>query len=528
MKTFSKKPLLYALAAFSIGVSFSSFAEIRNVTLLHTNDIESVYEPVDAFWNPDISRIGGIPYLATLIKQTRAQEETNFLFDAGDIFTGSLAKKTQGKLSFDLYSAMGYDAITLGNHEFEYGWQTFELKLLPHCECRLPAWQRYGRTAVGSPRVKCRCCQKTATLLNPNKESHTLQPLLDALLAEVSPKDLQYKLGLNHRRFSQYLERLASMLDTFSRLYERHLSFSNIQTRSFVQVARSGFRHHGREQRAAHIWTLCSADAQTGYVLLLSDNAWFPQTEMSEHVIPQPLWEQSRYQLTQQEEMPNESDVFLQAQRTYDKILSRSQFDQLAYCDGSHAKSKEVLLTRPVFAAHAHMQNLAKYFANKVPKRFVLEHESFLRGASITAFTSAIKRGTTQLYYCHIGQSEENLSLNHAKQKMSWWDETWRRGNIQNQYGSWQVGMGWLTQKSARPSESIDELIPTHPNWNSEFWNRYTQWLPPSYAAHLSLQRIKQWQAIYRFLYNYSAMQSPPKVGVDELEQEGFIKTDIV
>lgn len=107
--------------------------------------------------------------------------------------------------------------------------QTFELKLLPHCECRLPAWQRYGRTAVGSPRVKCRCCQKTATLLNPNKESHTLQPLLDALLTEVSPKDLQYKLGLNHRRFSQYLERLASMLDTFSRLYERHLSFSNIQ-----------------------------------------------------------------------------------------------------------------------------------------------------------------------------------------------------------------------------------------------------------------------------------------------------------
>lgn len=154
--------------------------------------------------------------------------------------------------------------------------QTFELKLLPHCECRLPAWQCYGRTAVGSPRVKCRCCQKTATLLNPNKESHTLQPLLDALLAEVSPKDLQYKLGLNHRRFSQSLERLASMLDTFSRLYERHLSFSNIQTRSFVQVARSGFRHHGREQRAAHVWTLCSADAQTGYVLLLSDNAWFP------------------------------------------------------------------------------------------------------------------------------------------------------------------------------------------------------------------------------------------------------------
>ncbi|WEM45881.1 bifunctional UDP-sugar hydrolase/5'-nucleotidase (plasmid) [Photobacterium sp. DA100] len=106
------------------GFSSLSLAEIKEVTLLHTNDIESVYEPVDAFWNEGISRIGGIPYLATLIKQVQAEEETSFLLDAGDIYTGSLSKKTLGKLSFDLYSAMGYDAITLGNHEFEYGWES--------------------------------------------------------------------------------------------------------------------------------------------------------------------------------------------------------------------------------------------------------------------------------------------------------------------------------------------------------------------------------------------------------------------
>ncbi|NIY83004.1 bifunctional metallophosphatase/5'-nucleotidase [Vibrio hepatarius] len=126
MKTNYIKPITLTLALSLLGVSQQALAEIRNVTLLHTNDIESVYEPVDAFWNPDISRIGGIPYLATLIKQTRANEDTSFLFDAGDIFTGSLAKKTQGKLSFDLYGAMGYDAITLGNHEFEYGWKTLK------------------------------------------------------------------------------------------------------------------------------------------------------------------------------------------------------------------------------------------------------------------------------------------------------------------------------------------------------------------------------------------------------------------
>ncbi|MBB1314096.1 bifunctional UDP-sugar hydrolase/5'-nucleotidase [Aliivibrio sp. SR45-2] len=120
------KPLLFPIGLLLLGNSFSALAEIKTVTLLSTNDIESVYEPVDAFWNDDIKKIGGIPYMATLIKNVRAEEELSFLFDAGDIYTGSLSKKTKGKLSFDLYSSMGYDAITLGNHEFEYGWQSLK------------------------------------------------------------------------------------------------------------------------------------------------------------------------------------------------------------------------------------------------------------------------------------------------------------------------------------------------------------------------------------------------------------------
>lgn len=96
----------------------------KEVTIFHTNDIESVYEPIEAFWNPEIEYIGGIPQLSTLIKQEREKKETSFLFDAGDIFTGALSKKTQGRISFDLYTAMGYDALALGNHEFEYGWKT--------------------------------------------------------------------------------------------------------------------------------------------------------------------------------------------------------------------------------------------------------------------------------------------------------------------------------------------------------------------------------------------------------------------
>lgn len=66
-------------------------------------------------------------YLAALIDSIRASEGVSFLFDAGDIFTGALSQATEGKFPFDVYSSMKYDAVNLGNHEFEYGWKTFSI-----------------------------------------------------------------------------------------------------------------------------------------------------------------------------------------------------------------------------------------------------------------------------------------------------------------------------------------------------------------------------------------------------------------
>jgi 2',3'-cyclic-nucleotide 2'-phosphodiesterase (5'-nucleotidase family) len=61
------------------------------VTLLFTNDVESAYDPIPAFWLDDISMIGGIAEMTTLIETLRASEPNVFLFDSGDIFTGALA-----------------------------------------------------------------------------------------------------------------------------------------------------------------------------------------------------------------------------------------------------------------------------------------------------------------------------------------------------------------------------------------------------------------------------------------------------
>lgn len=95
------------------------------VTLLFTNDVESAYDPIPAFWLEDIDMIGGIAQMTTLIESLRSSEPNVFLFDAGDIFTGALAKLTEGRLAFELMMTMGYDAMAIGNHEFEYGVESF-------------------------------------------------------------------------------------------------------------------------------------------------------------------------------------------------------------------------------------------------------------------------------------------------------------------------------------------------------------------------------------------------------------------
>lgn len=113
--------LLGALLAFAPAAASADSVPAQHITLLFTNDVESAYDPIEAYWLDDMEQIGGVPQLATLINSIRAERPATFLFDSGDIFTDALAKLTQGQLAFELMNTMRYDAMAIGNHEFEYG-----------------------------------------------------------------------------------------------------------------------------------------------------------------------------------------------------------------------------------------------------------------------------------------------------------------------------------------------------------------------------------------------------------------------
>ena len=97
--------------------------DIRKLTILYTNDTHSRIDPFPAD-HPKYPGMGGFAQRASLIGQIKNTEENVLLLDAGDIFQGTpFFNFYGGEPEFRLMSAMEYDCVTLGNHDFDNGAQ---------------------------------------------------------------------------------------------------------------------------------------------------------------------------------------------------------------------------------------------------------------------------------------------------------------------------------------------------------------------------------------------------------------------
>ncbi len=112
-----------AIGAVALNSPLSAFAgnDPVHITILHTNDFHS---HIDPFGNdvPRNAGEGGMAKRASLIAKIRSESKHVLLFDAGDIFQGTpYFNYFKAKLDFELMTMMGYDAATIGNHEFDNG-----------------------------------------------------------------------------------------------------------------------------------------------------------------------------------------------------------------------------------------------------------------------------------------------------------------------------------------------------------------------------------------------------------------------
>jgi 5'-nucleotidase len=110
-----------AAAATHLPLRAGDAAASGRITLLHTNDTHSHIEPFGP-GNGPISGLGGVARRATLIRQLRQQLGSVLLLDAGDTFQGTpYFNRYKGRLDYQLMRMLGYDAGTLGNHDFDNG-----------------------------------------------------------------------------------------------------------------------------------------------------------------------------------------------------------------------------------------------------------------------------------------------------------------------------------------------------------------------------------------------------------------------
>ena len=89
-----------------------------HLTILHTNDTHSQVEPKS-------NDQGGYARRMGLIEQERKADKNLLLVDAGDFCQGTpYFNIYRGRVEIDAMNKMGYDAATLGNHEFDNGLDT--------------------------------------------------------------------------------------------------------------------------------------------------------------------------------------------------------------------------------------------------------------------------------------------------------------------------------------------------------------------------------------------------------------------
>ncbi len=114
-----------ACLALSAGAAWADYS----LTILHTNDFHARFEQISAFDAPcsaedaaEAKCFGGTARLITAVTDARARSNNAILVDGGDQFQGSLFYTYyKGAMTAEFMTKLGYDAMTVGNHEFDDG-----------------------------------------------------------------------------------------------------------------------------------------------------------------------------------------------------------------------------------------------------------------------------------------------------------------------------------------------------------------------------------------------------------------------
>ena len=136
MKNGKFSPFIYSLSTLIIMLALvfvgRSFAPDRvQITILGTTDLHGNINPIDYYTNKPDNR--GLAKVATLIKRIRKEQPNVLLIDSGDTIQGSPLESFHGRKNnapkdpmMLVMNSLNYDAMTVGNHEYNFGLKVLE------------------------------------------------------------------------------------------------------------------------------------------------------------------------------------------------------------------------------------------------------------------------------------------------------------------------------------------------------------------------------------------------------------------
>ena len=117
-----KRIYLIIIVAALTGMTAAAKKE-KQLVILHTNDTHSCIMPLsENLDDKEIAGRGGFLRRVVMVKEQRRQHPSLLLLDSGDFSQGSgYYTLFKGEVEIGLMNQMGYDAATIGNHEFDFG-----------------------------------------------------------------------------------------------------------------------------------------------------------------------------------------------------------------------------------------------------------------------------------------------------------------------------------------------------------------------------------------------------------------------
>lgn len=119
----------FLTGAAALALSAGAASAEYTITILHTNDFHDRFEPISRFDSTCSAEdneagecFGGAARMVTAIEAAKGRHDAWLLLDAGDQFQGTLFfQYYNGDVQAELMNQIGYDAMAVGNHEFNNG-----------------------------------------------------------------------------------------------------------------------------------------------------------------------------------------------------------------------------------------------------------------------------------------------------------------------------------------------------------------------------------------------------------------------